>query len=784
MTGYGTGKYGQSVYGELPAHPFLAQPGKVIWAVQVDWSRTGAFQDGLEPQSIRKMEFTRGRRERLRADGHGQAQPEKESFEIQIRESTARYDPLNESGPLYSYLSAPGIILRVMLLSTTTRASLEPVFYGVIEQVKYDRLSGVAIITGAGLSAWLETGAAGQLYTSCQSSSLGQWDAWFAPGTGTPFPVNHWKGRTDGLPLKECVRLILSGAGWGLGLYHYPALANEEQPDYFYLDGGTAWQQLKGLADAFAARLFFLRNGCLLVLDRKDGEGLGTAASAPARALQRFGIDRGNGLANLRNTIEVAVRPHHAALFVSPYPAADYLPAWSNAGPIAVPPGGSVEMDVEYRWAGQDLQGSFVRMNSDDPAEISPMAIWSSPDKTGTNMGSTGSGAVSCGVLSELAGPGAAVPYGNNQARTRIQLSNYDPSLTAYFFNVRVEVIGIMEPGSGGIVKYEHAASLALNGARVMRLSSPWIQSEIMAANIARAYGYALGSREAAAPATMVYQWSGQTLYDNLLMYEVGTHVYFGLPGWPQSDANFGLSGRWLVVGQALRWISADGQDALVTLTYEKDVDDQAPLLIPGLQVWLDAAYLSLVDGTAVSSWSDRSGNGNHAVQATPANQPVYQNGVAGRFKKPALKFDNSDDFMALTTILATSTNTFFIVFSRNATGATLNWLLSDTSASYTYQQDGNNWNDSAAAVLSELTQADNFYIRSCRSDVAAIKRRAGQDFSTARIGAEARFRYIGLAGSVCNCSIAELIIYDRILTDAEHEALIEYLKMKYGLNA
>ena len=68
------------------------------------------------------------------------------------------------------------------------------------------------------------------------------------------------------------------------------------------------------------------------------------------------------------------------------------------------------------------------------------------------------------------------------------------------------------------------------------------------------------------------------------------------------------------------------------------------PRQLSGLQLWLDAIKQPLADGTAVSSWTDQSGNGRNATQATGANQPLWkQNGINGR---PALLFDGTDDML------------------------------------------------------------------------------------------------------------------------------------------
>ena len=57
------------------------------------------------------------------------------------------------------------------------------------------------------------------------------------------------------------------------------------------------------------------------------------------------------------------------------------------------------------------------------------------------------------------------------------------------------------------------------------------------------------------------------------------------------------------------------------------------------LQVWLDATDTSTLsfNGSNVSQWDDKSGNGNHASQGVTAQQPLYvADGLNG---KPALEF-------------------------------------------------------------------------------------------------------------------------------------------------
>ena len=606
MAKYGSAKYGLSLYGSGIEHPYKLTSGKLMWMVQVDWEQSGAFAGAIEPQAIRSLKIVRGRSRRLRADGMGQLQPGDERFVIEIHDPLARYDSFNTSSPIYSWIGAPGLVLRVLMVSTTSKAQAEPVFVGTLLTANYDDKTQLATLSGVGLSRKLEIGLAASLYSACQSISLGACDKWFVADGTTPFPVNYWKGRTGGLYLSECVGIVLAKAGWGLGVSYGGTVYHYEQPDYFYLDGCSAWDALVDLADGFAARLFFERDGELFVMDCLDTVGLDDGLPAPARAQQAEGLLRQSPFETLRNRVEVLIRPHSVAPFKSPFLDTYYLAIWTNNGPIAVLPNSYVDLDIKYpETAGKPLQGSFVRVNQDRLTEIYPHQVWSSADKTGTNMGiSTGNSTGEFSLITQVYGANeyglTYVQNGNNQKFCTVRLRNWSVINTAYFFNLQVQAIGVFETGESMIKVLEDLTSQASNGKRVMVLNSRWLQSQSMAADIGQAYLDALSLRESASVASVVYQWSADVLYQNLLDYDLGSHVDFGLPGSAGSLANFGLNGRWLIVGQEITWMSPDGQDAFVKLTYEKAYPVSVPV------VYVMAGGVNSTTGIGVSSmtWS------------------------------------------------------------------------------------------------------------------------------------------------------------------------------------
>lgn len=80
--------------------------------------------------------------------------------------------------------------------------------------------------------------------------------------------------------------------------------------------------------------------------------------------------------------------------------------------------------------------------------------------------------------------------------------------------------------------------------------------------------------------------------------------------------------------------------------------------------LWLDAADSSTItlNGSNVSQWSDKSGNGRNATQTTASSQPTYTTDSNG---KPTLSYDGTNDVLNFSAINA---RTFFMVTRAGAT--------------------------------------------------------------------------------------------------------------------
>lgn len=575
---YGTAKYGQNVYNVGGENPLYSSSGSIMWILQIDWDMDGVFRADIEPQSIKSISIGRGRGPRVRGDGRGQEQPDSESITIVMADSSRRYDQFNASSPLYAYFGCPGFLCRVLMVSTTSKLPYTPVFYGVITEMNYSAANQTAEIKGAGLSYYLEMGAASALYSPCQSLNSLATDSYFIRGSNTPYPVNYWSGRPGGLTLRAIVALVLERAGYALGGYYGLSVYNSEHPTYFYMDGDTAWNTLKGVADGFAARLFWLRDGRLFAMDRLDSFGLGYDLP-PGSPQEKAGLVRANPFQNLKNRVEVSIRNHSVVKYNYPSTDVMYYIAWENSGPIEVGPNSNLEIKVKYPGGdGNVLQASHIYPNAAVAGYLGTKLYraMTNNDGTGTNLALTAIAYIS--PVYEIIGQNSQgyieVQNGNNQMFFTIRLTNNDPVLTAYFFDVQVLAIGIRETGLPATKVLEDSTSIAKNGSRTLAINSRWIQNDAAASAIGQAYLTALSDRAGASVASVVYFAAGEDLYDLVEGYDVGKTVLFGDTTSSYSLANFGLSGRWLIVGQDLTWLAPDGQGAMVKITYEKMLFD------------------------------------------------------------------------------------------------------------------------------------------------------------------------------------------------------------------
>lgn len=229
------------------------------------------------------------------------------------------------------------------------------------------------------------------------------------------------------------------------------------------------------------------------------------------------------------------------------------------------------------------------------------------------------------------------------------------------------------------------------------------------------------------------------------------------------------------------------------------------PSRLSGLRLWLSADRISgLADGDPVSSWSDLSGQGNHATQSTTAAKPLYKTNIANG--RPVVRFDGVDDFLTVANAASfdLATPTIFVVGTSSAgtrafvgkvtfaglttdanrrklqvtrAGATTFAFRSGADAalktSSTLSWTGFNVLSVVGRGAADYTLAVN--------GTAADSSSPTLDFTTYNTAAVALGSSAGLADFLIG-DIAELIVYNRALSATERKAVERYLGARYGV--
>ena len=207
-----------------------------------------------------------------------------------------------------------------------------------------------------------------------------------------------------------------------------------------------------------------------------------------------------------------------------------------------------------------------------------------------------------------------------------------------------------------------------------------------------------------------------------------------------------------------------------------------------GFKLRLRASSLAVGMGNPVPTWADESGFGNHATQGVAAQQPTLTTTAWGRLSIPVVSFDSVDDGMTTGLNIASGACSIFIVMVYNAPGMPCAFLCSASNSlwgfSYAY---GNGYFGAGTAAV----QTNYLPYALCLIDMrVAVGQFAAQMFVNGALAAQAptvsapgvlAFGSSGASMSPGGCLIAELIVYNRLLTDSETVQLRRYFQSTYN---
>jgi hypothetical protein len=232
-------------------------------------------------------------------------------------------------------------------------------------------------------------------------------------------------------------------------------------------------------------------------------------------------------------------------------------------------------------------------------------------------------------------------------------------------------------------------------------------------------------------------------------------------------------------------------QTATVTVT--------SPIPMTGLEGWWKAdAITGLVDADPIGTWMDVSGNGRSATQGTASQKPTYRTSVVNG--KPVVRFDGVDDVLSHLAMPDFGDAYTVLVVSRTAAGSTGGYVFDLATGvqlagfGLTTLDNQEIWRGTDSVGLQQAQYvADLRGAFHCRAGINAGTQLAyfvdGVSRATAAYTAPnpSTLDRIAIgqttqAGSSFNGDIAELIIYNRALSDAEREQVEDYLMAKFGL--
>lgn len=210
------------------------------------------------------------------------------------------------------------------------------------------------------------------------------------------------------------------------------------------------------------------------------------------------------------------------------------------------------------------------------------------------------------------------------------------------------------------------------------------------------------------------------------------------------------------------------------------------PTDFAGLKVWYRSSDLALNDGDPVSTWTDRSANGNDSTGVL-TTRPTFKTSIVGT--TPVLRFDGIDDFLTIGSQLSFTPNfTCIALIKITATfspfaGSTVSHSLAATA------DDRAHYSDTVTAVFStafSTAQTDLKTVGIRRSNPNVIFRDNKNACGTNNVGATNFL--VGLIGKTTLAGglfftgdMIEFMAWDNSLSDANVDALYDsYFKILY----
>ncbi|MDD2600091.1 MAG: DUF2341 domain-containing protein [Kiritimatiellae bacterium] len=232
--------------------------------------------------------------------------------------------------------------------------------------------------------------------------------------------------------------------------------------------------------------------------------------------------------------------------------------------------------------------------------------------------------------------------------------------------------------------------------------------------------------------------------------------------------------------------------DGVTCIPFEVDEWDSTPPVVvapdtlSGCLLWLKADSGALTNAAGgVTNWLDRSGSNRHASSRAAANHPqLVLNALNG---KPAVRFSGANDNYVEFPRLTNIRTVFWVIKEAADAASATRFLLGDKGgATYHFHRGVGSkriWDASHAPIMYEgVTELNGIEIDGRATDApTAMGVLSVRTASNATANSLAYDRNI--AGRSWHGDVAEMIIYDRVLTKSEMRSIYLYLEYKYAIS-
>jgi len=214
------------------------------------------------------------------------------------------------------------------------------------------------------------------------------------------------------------------------------------------------------------------------------------------------------------------------------------------------------------------------------------------------------------------------------------------------------------------------------------------------------------------------------------------------------------------------------------------------PAQLSGLALWLDADDSDTItlNGTDVSQWDDKSGNGYHASQAVAAAQPLYV--ASGLNGKGSVEFDGVNALMPISFTDANSAPITLILAGRLDVALQTSYIIDFENQRRVFTTSGDIF-DGAWSFASNSTTGNMLLQFSASTAEGNEVYRNGVRISPARSGSDSfSTGIVMLGGRHTNSTqnfdglMSEIVMVRAVLSVSDRQKLEGYLAHKWGLEA